>query len=322
VRQVVEAYRGHSSLFGYFLADEPQPAILDSLAAIAAEFRRLDPGHSAYVNLLPTFENSSDAAQARWRASTIRLIERGRLALWSWSAYSQRRWGEDATFLLTQRNALLVARATGVPGIAILQFTGFQDLDPLPRAQLDYLAAESIAHGARGIVWFTWWTPNPAEPDYRWRGGAIEYDGRPSARADTLGMVNARARTLAAMFRPGPWRQPRVAHFGGAMPQGTPIPIDRIPGLLGIVGGPSTVAAREHPTGPLWLVINRDRVHGHTFTLNLAPSTHVQSVCDPDSGFFIAHDPTRRSVVLALPPGGSAVLGIAPALQPRRRSGV
>jgi len=70
------------------------------------------------------------------------------------------------------------------------------------------------------------------------------------------------------------------------------------------------------------MVINRDRIHGHTFTLHLAPSTGVQEICDPDSGFFRWHDPARRSVVLALPPGGSAVLGIVPPLQPGRRSGV
>ena len=48
----------------------------------------------------------------------------------------------------------------------------------------------------------------------------------------------------------------------------------------------------------------------------------VERVFDPDSSRWHEHDPARGSVVLALPPGGSAVLGIAPALQPRRRSGV
>ena len=323
VRETVEAYRGHRSLFGYFLADEPRPGATDSVAAIAAEFRRHDPVHSAYVNLLPTFENSSEMDQASWRAAARRIIERGQLLLWSWSAYSQRRWGEDATFLLTQRNALRVGQATGVPGIAILQFTGFADLDPLPRPQLDYLAAESIAHGAHGIVWFTYWTPNPSEPALHWRGGAIEYDGAPTARADTLALVNDRARALAREFleSSGELRSVRLAHLGGEMPKGSPIPSDRIAGLVSVVGGPSTVAARSFNGEVRWMVINRDRAHGHTFTLGLAQETGVEGVFDPDSSRWHAHDPARRSVVLALPPGGSAVLGIA-TLQPGRRSGV
>ena len=324
VRDVVAAYRGHRSLFGYFVADEPQPDESDSVAAIAAEFRARDPRHSAYVNLLPPAENATDAAQARWRTDAARMIERGHLGLWSWSAYSQRRSGEGAAFLLTQRNALQVGRATGVPGIAVLQFTGFADLDPLPRAQLDYLAAESIAHGARGIVWFTWWTPDPNEPGQHWRGGAIEYDGTPTARADTLALVNERARALAGEFleASGDLRSVRLAHLGGAMPKGAPIPGDRIPGLLRVAGGPSTVAARWFNGDVRWLVINRDRAQGHTFTLGLAQETGVGNVFDPDSARWHAHDPARRSVVLALPPGGSAVLGIVAPLQPRRRSGV
>jgi len=324
VGEVVAAYRGHRSLFGYFLADEPTPAQTDSVAAIAAAFRERDPRHSAYVNLVPTFENSSPAAQARWRANAIRMIRRGRLGLWSWSAYSQRRWGEDATFLLTQRNALLVGRSTGVPAIAILQFAGFAGLDPLPRAQLDYLAAESIAHGARGIVWFTWWTPNPRGPEGPWLGGAIEYDGTPTPRADTLAMVNTRARALARQFlaRNGDLASVRVAHLGGGMPTGSLIPTDRIPGLVRVEGGPSTVAARWINGDVRWLVINRDRSRLRTFTLRLAQETGVEGVFDPDSVRWHAHDPARRSVVLALPPGGSAMLGIVSVLQPHRRSGV
>jgi hypothetical protein len=198
----------------YFVADEPQPAVADSVAAIAAEFRAHDPRHSAYVNLLPPTGNASEAAQARWRAAAARMIERGRLALWSWSAYSQRRSGEDAAFLLTQRNALQVGRATGVPGIAILQFTGFADLDPLPRAQLDYLAAESIAHGARGIVWFTWWTPDPRESGQHWRGGAIAYDGHTDRACRHAG---PRQRTRARPRR-------RVPGSGRRSPLGAPRP--------------------------------------------------------------------------------------------------
>ena len=106
------------------------------------------------------------------------------------------------------------------------------------------------------------------------------------------------------------------------MPKGSPIPVDRIPGLLRVAGGPSTVAARRINGDVRWLVINRDRTQGHTFTLGLAQETGVGNVFDPDSSRWHAHDPARRSVVLALPPGGSAMLGIVSVLQPHRRSGV
>jgi hypothetical protein len=303
VRDVVAAYRGHRSLFGYFVVDEPRPAVMDSIAAITREFGEVDPAHPAYVNLLPTYENSSAAVQESWRANAIRLIREGRIELWSWSAYSQRPWGEDATFLLTQRNALEVARATGVPAFAILQFSGFLELHPQPKATLDYLAAESIAHGARGIAWFTYWTPDSAGPEGPWSGGAVAYDGTPSARADTLAEVNRRARKLAELFDVG--GALRVAHFGGAMPRGVPIPNDRIPGLRSAVGGPMTVASRS----ARWLLINRDRSAAHVMTLGLADDVGVDAVVDSDTS---RGDPARRTVTLRLEPGASAVLSLVP----------
>jgi len=308
VRDAVDAYRGHRSTLGYFVADEPRGGMIDSVAEVARAYAEADPERSAYVNFVTVynFEWSSESDQARWRADAERMIRHGKMKLWSWSAYSQRRWGEDASFLLTLRNAMAVGQATGVKPIAILQFTGFQQLDPLPEAQLDYLAAEAIAHGSRGIVWFTYWTPNPAGFEGPWKGGAVEYDGTPSARADTLAWVNARARRLAAMFPPG---EIRVAHFGSPMPKGSFIRSDRIAGLRGVDGGPSTVANYRDR----WLVINRDRSRTRTFTLLLQPQTGVRYAYEPSDSIAALHaiDPARRSVLLTLGAGGSAVLGIA-----------
>jgi hypothetical protein len=307
VRDVVDAYRGHPSTLGYFVADEPRGGMIDSVAQIAAAFAEADSTRSAYVNVLPVYwyEWGDESDRADWRADVERLIRRGKLKLWSWSSYSQRRWGEDASFLLTAREAMAVGQATGVLPIAILQFTGFSDLDPLPKAQLDYLAAEAIAHGSRAIVWFTYWTPNTAGPEGPWSGGAVEYDGTPSARADTLAMVNACARRLAAVFPPGAIR---VAHSGTPVPTGSSLISDRIAGLHGVDGGPATVASR----GDRWLVINRDRSRTRTLELLLADDIGVSRVLDPadSTGAWHAVDPERRSVLLTLGPGGSAVLGI------------
>ena len=315
IRDVVRAYRGHRATFAYFLCDEPRSSAIDSVATLAAAFAEEDPQRSAYVNVLPLPSNASDADQRRWREEATRLITRGKLRLWSWSAYSQWPWGEDAAFLLCQRNALEVGRATGMPAFAILQFTGFQGLEPLPRAQMDYLVAESIAHGACGISWFTYWTPNPDEPVQQWRGGAVEYDGTPSPRADTLRAVNAYTRRLASAFPSSVAEVVRVAHFGTPMPRGSRIPSDAIPGLRGVDGGPATVAGATWGAGGnvCWLVINRDRGRSRTLTVLLKPEVGVADVLDPaEADTTVRHlvDPAKRSVILTLTPGGSAVLGI------------
>jgi hypothetical protein len=309
VRAVTAAYKGHPSLAGYFLADEPSPADFDRVAQVAAAFREFDDFHPAYVNLLPLRDQATVAEQERWRADAARLIRNGRLQMFSFDAYSQRPFGEDASFLLTLQNAQRVARETGCPFATVLQFTGFGPLAPLNAAQMNYVAAEAVAHGAIGIIWFTYWTPNPREAGMRWNGGAVAYDGTPGARADTLRLVSDRARALAHDFPPGPHS---VAHFGGAWPRGALLTNQRIAGLTGATGGPLTIAAvASGPSGgPTWLLINRDRVDGRTFTLAFDPTVGARSLRAPlqADADRQRYDPAERSIEISLGPGEASTL--------------
>ena len=309
VRAVTDVYKAHPSFAGYFLADEPSPADFDRVAQVAAAFREFDARHPAYVNLLPLRDQASLAEQERWRADATRLIKNGRLQLFSFAAYSQRAWGEDATFLLTLQNAERVSRETGCPFATVLQFTGFGPLAPLPLAQMNYLAAEAVAHGALGIIWFTYWTPNPHEEGMWWKGGAVEYDGAPSARADTLQLTNTLARTLAREF---PARWPAVAHFGGAWPRGAVLTNQRIPGLASASGGPLTIAdaPANKPGRRTWLVINRDRGNTRTITLRFERSVRPEYLLRPllAAADWERLDSAARSIDVRLDPGESALL--------------
>ena len=309
VRTVTEAYKAHRSLAAYFVADEPSPADFDRVAQVTAAFREFDGFHPAYVNLLPLRDQATVAEQERWRADAARLIKNGRLQLFSFAAYSQRAFGEDATFLLTLQNAQRVSRETGCPFATVLQFTGFGPLAPIPLAQMNYLAAEAVAHGAIGIIWFTYWTPNPHEQGMWWKGGAVEYDGAPSTRADTLLLTNTLARTLAHEFQA---RRPAVGHFGGAWPRGAVLTNQRIPGLASTSGGPLTIA--DTPASGqgrrTWLVINRDRVNPRTFVLQFERSVGPQAMLRPllASANWQRLDSAARSIVIRLDPGESSLL--------------
>jgi len=316
VRAVTEAYKAHASLAAYFLADEPRPGDFDRVAQVAAAFREFDSSHPAYVNLLPLRDQATVAEQEQWRADATRLIKNGRLRLFSFAAYSQRPLGEDATFLLTLQNAERVSRETGCPFATVLQFTGFGPLAPIPVAQMNYLAAEAVAHGAIGIIWFTYWTPNPHEQGMWWKGGAVEYGGAPSARADTLQLTNTLARTLAHEFQA---RWPAVGHFGGSWPRGAVLTNQRIPGLASTSGGPLTIAdapaADSQVSGQgrrTWLVINRDRGNTRTFTLRFDQAVGAEAVFRPllAGATWQRLDSAARSIDVRLDPGESCLLGL------------
>jgi hypothetical protein len=305
VHQVALAYAHKRCLAGIFLVDEPDPKDFDRIADVAAAIE--GEGLLAYVNLRPVSAYADVSEQERWRADATRLIRRGHLQVFSFAAYSQRPDGEDATFLLTLANAKRVATETGCIFLAVLQFTGFGPLDPLPRQQLDYLTSEAIAHGAGGFIWFTYWTPNPHEEGMWWRGGAIEYDGRVSARADTMHAANQRAHELASAF---PGIEPRsVAHFGGAWPRGTLPSNETIRGLRSVRGGPVTVAAAlpHRLDDILWMVINRDRSSTRTFELDLDSGIGARNL-ERGPGESQELNIDARTVGIRLDPGGAAVL--------------
>jgi len=280
VRAVVRACGGSRSLAGYFLADEPRPADLASWAPAARLLRRLDPAHPAYVNFLPIpARDAADAtARARWRADVTRAVTAGELALFTFDAYPFGAGDEQPHFLATLREAARVSHATARPFGVVLQWTGHAALRAVTAEEALYEATQALAHGASGITWFTYRTPNPDEEPWRWHGGAIAYDGTRTARFDTLAAINRRVRALAGARGARPMR---AVHFGGGLPAGCVDLEDmramaamvEISGVASVTGGPGTIGF----TAPAvdgevrYVLANRDRTRARTFTVTFAP---------------------------------------------------
>jgi len=214
---VVRAHAGSRALAGLLVADEPPPEALATWAPLARHLGRLDPARPPYVNFAGlSYGDAADGdGRARWRGELERAVREGGLAHFTVDVYPFRREGETANFLVTLRETARASHATRRPFGFVLQWTGHGPLKVPSAEEASYLALQALGHGATGIVWFTYWTPNPAEEPWRWTGGAIEYDGRVSARFDTLAALNRKVRRVAA------WRGPRpmlVVHAGGGLP--------------------------------------------------------------------------------------------------------
>lgn len=291
VEGVVRAYRDAQSLAGYFLADEPQPSAAPVWAPAARLLRELDPHHTVYVNFLPiAVEDAADPnAAARWRAEVSAAVAAGELTLFTFDAYPFGPAGERPHFLATLREAARVSQATGRPFGAVLQWTGHGDLRAVTEVEALYQATQALAHGASGITWFTYVTPNPSEEPWRWRGGAIAYDGTRTARYDTLAAINARIYNLAMQRGTAAMR---AAHFGGGLPDGFGGESRQsVPGVEDVRGGPATLGYTAPVEGKiLYLLANRDRTQARTFTVN-----------------FTSKDPFDPRRVVTLGPGDAVV---------------
>ncbi len=291
VEAIVQAYKDSNSLAGYFLADEPQPSDAPAWAPAARLLRRLDPWHPAYVNFLPIAprDAANPNAAARWRNEVTAAIGAGELMLFTFDAYPFGPGGERPHFLATLREAARVSQATGRPFGAVLQWTGHGDLRAVTAVEALYQGTQALAHGASGITWFTYVTPNPSEEPFHWHGGAIAYGGTRTARYDTLAAINARIHNLAISRGTAAMR---AVHFGGGLPDGLggegP---QSVPGVEDVRGGPATLGYTAPVEGKIrYLLANRDRAQARTFTVT-----------------FTSKDPFDPRRVVTLGPGDAVV---------------
>jgi hypothetical protein len=313
VRAIVAAYRGSRSLAGYFVADEPRSSARAGWAPAARLLGQLDPDHPAFVNfvgVLPT-EALDAAAQARWRADLTASLVEGDLPFFSVDAYPfPTAGGERAHFLVTLREAARVSHETSRPFAAVLQFTGHGELKAASEAEASYQAMEALAHGASGVVWFTYWTPNPDEEPWRWHDGAIAYDGTPTGRYPILQRLNRSVRSLAALRGDRPFL---VSHLGSGLPAGlVPDSPSRVP-LLDSLSGPSASVgfSGESPGGERrYVLVHRDRNAGGDYRLRFDSTVDSARVLGVSSGTPAAVVGVGPGPGLAfrLEPGGAAVL--------------
>jgi len=320
VQAMVREARGHPSLAGYFLADEPNPHDFGRLAELARAFADADSTHPAYVNLAGLGPRATRRDAAAWTDGATRLVRQGRLPQFTFDTYPFAHGVESRAFLSTLNAATEAAWRTKVPFGAVIQFTGFQDRDPVSAAQARYMAEEAVVHGARAIVWFTYWTPDPRDAAQRWRGGAVDYAGTSTTRRDTLAVIDHELLALAHWLG----EANELEHYGDDLAADSSLAPLR--GSLTIrrrfvyefAGGPATVAARWGPGRTTALVvINRDWARPREFVLRWYlpyPQGHrVLDLQDPQQRWRLDPDPERTTCTVQ--PGGAVVIldGLGPA---------
>ena len=254
VDSTVRAYSSQPALLGYFLADEPGLDIFPSLAALNRRFAQRDSRHPGYANLLG-FPAPGPAYGAPFYTEFLRrYLRQVRPTFFTFDHYSLLE-GSDAPYFITGLDSIgLVSRETGVPFWAILQLTPHLHFRKLTPAELAWQAYLAMAHGARGIVWFTYWTPNPAE-SFHYRDGPITYDGRRTAAYAAVAQLNPRLQALGKEL--SPFRSLGV-RYTGPVPYGCKALADT-PALRIQATAPLAVGFFRGPEARTYaLLVNRD----------------------------------------------------------------
>ena len=196
-----------SALTGFQLYDEPSVADFQALATWAASVATRAPGTLRFINLLPNYASPTQLGAASYREYLEAFVTTVRPDMLCFDHYPVFGPGSDTSDgNLTQagyiRNLAAVRSVSLASRLPFYNFFGampFNNRSDLSESRMRWQVYTSLAHGARGVLYFCYWTP--IGDSFVW-GGALMVP-----RVSTV--VNA---SNVASYGPGPhyWHAARI----------------------------------------------------------------------------------------------------------------
>ena len=214
---IAASYRSHRGLAGYYVYDEVPPEDIAKTASVVKGLRARDPRHPSYVSLFPNYY-AAITYYDRYVRDFVREI---RPATIVYDYYPFLADGSDRTgFFTNLRSVRRVSLQTSTPFWFFAQLTELPGLRRANEAEKRWQALQTLAYGARGVMFFTYWSnvngefPEPGVIDPR--------TGRPTAHYAEVRRVNQEVRAFGNQLSGA--RSRSVFHNGPLAPGTVPRP--------------------------------------------------------------------------------------------------
>jgi hypothetical protein len=292
--EAVADYRGHPAVAGYFVADEPTADEFTAVGSLVAAVRAADPDRLAYVNLLPDFVKAPNLKAPTYAEYLERFVSAVRPQLLSYDYYPFGKEKDRSSFFANLAAVADAARRHDVPFMLVALAMPHGPYRDPTEAELAWQVYHALAYGARGVSYFTYWTPpHGREPENR--NGLID-GGRRTLHYYQVARLNRDLAAFAAELGRLRWRG--VADSLGEVAAPLPLgPLDAVD------GGSITVGVFDGEGETEALLVNRDYRYGARIGLVTPAETAPPEVFAPDSRSWAAGDWR-----LALEPGGARLV--------------
>jgi hypothetical protein len=308
VDSIVADYRGHPGFLGYYLGDEPSSNEWPVLGRLYAVLRARDPEHPAWNNLYGFPSQGTAADSAAWVVDDTSFLDQVRPGVLCNDHYDFRTGFDYGDFVANIAGPHLWSFERGVPFWSIVQLVPHANIRPITEGELAWQVSMLLAYGARGVGYFTYWTPAP-DPRYNWGPAIITYDGARTPWYDVVAALNQRVRPAGETLAGFTWLSTQHA---GSVPRGGQA--FRGDDWLGAVGGRAAIGRFTDAAGtPYLVVVNSDSLAPREVTLALVGATGVSRLGLGQADWrAVPGSPTATgaSVALALDPGEFALLRI------------
>lgn len=299
VRRALDAYAPHQSLAGFNLFDEPWAGIMPSLGRAFGIVRTAAPDLLAYANLLPGTGSGYDTYVQTF-------VDAVAPSLLSFDRYPIVSSGEDTGYFDNWARIRAHALAAGVPAWTYIQTLAYSGHATPTAAGLAWQVNMSLAYGAKGVQYFTYWTPDPARGE-GFGPALITVDGHRSERYADAKKLNTR--WLAPVGRVlKPLVSASVQHANESpLPAGAAgfTPDDTI---TAATGSPVVLGRFTDPNGPARYLLAANRSRTATATSRVTTGSAVTSVARYDATGDAWHPVSAGNLDLSLDPGAAVLL--------------
>jgi hypothetical protein len=186
---IIKDYSDHPALFGYHIVDEPGAGAFPGLGEVVAYLKEKDPKHPGYINLLPTYGRDFGVlGTATYEEHVRKYADIVKPFAISYDHYHfTYKGGDRPDFFENLWTVRKVALEHKLPFWNIVLVTQHFDYRHLNEAELRFEAMQTLAFGAKGLLWFTYWMPAIEG----WKHSIINADGTRDPHYDIVKKINA-----------------------------------------------------------------------------------------------------------------------------------
>jgi hypothetical protein len=199
--EMVRDYKDHPALLAYSITDEPAAGAFDGLAQVVAYLKEIDPKHPGYINLLPTWARQiphpdgnkklSYLGTATYEEYVRSFVQKVKPAWLCYDNYGMLKQGDRGDFHENLETVRKVALENNIPFWNITLVTQHGDFRVLTEPELRFEAMQTLAFGARGLVWFTYWSPEGFDTSTKWTQAMIDEKGNRTDHYEMVRAINA-----------------------------------------------------------------------------------------------------------------------------------
>ena len=241
----------HPAVYGYYLRDEPGADFFPGLARVAEVIHELAPDKWAYINLFPDYAVNSQLKATNYEDYLERFVNAVHPTTLSYDNYAILDNGElRQNFWSNLESMRTVALKYNLPfWNIVLSVAHFSYREP-SAADLRFEVYSSLAYGARGIAYFTYFTSETGN----YRMAPIDQFGHETATWDYMRSVNLQVQQLAPTLLQ--LTSDDVYHFG-TVPAGSHGPSTN--SLVTAADGQIFVGDFTHKDGTRYvMLVNKD----------------------------------------------------------------